>query len=75
MHIHLLTLTMFLFLCLSIDRTSQCTQSLECNEDVIDVRFEMHGNIIAICLEKTGVYLYATESLQLVARLDSPADQ
>jgi WD40 repeat protein len=37
---------------------SKCVRKLNCNENVLDVNFEFHGDLISVALESTGVSLY-----------------
>lgn len=33
---------------------------MQCDEPIVDVRYELNGAIIAVVLEHTGAYLYST---------------
>jgi WD40 repeat protein len=37
---------------------SKCVRKLYCNENILDVRFEFHGDLISVALESTGVSCY-----------------
>ena len=52
------TVCFFHFFCLS--STCQCVQSMQCDEPIVDVRYELNGAIIVVVLEHTGAYLYST---------------
>jgi hypothetical protein len=52
--------------------TCQCLQSLECTEAIVDARYELVGDVIAITLEQSGAYLYASDTCQLLVHLKLP---
>ena len=35
---------------------------MQCEEAIVDVRYELGGQIIAVVLEHTGAYFYSTDS-------------
>lgn len=43
-----------------LSSTCQCVQSMQCDEPIVDVRYELNGAIIVVVLEHTGAYLYST---------------
>lgn len=34
---------------------------MQCEEAIVDVRYELNGQIIVVVLEHTGAYMYATD--------------
>lgn len=50
-------------------RGGKCTETLECPELVVDISFELNGKYIAVCLERTGVYLYSSRTFELACQL------
>eukprot|EP01038_Epipyxis_sp_PR26KG_P005019 gene5019-7007_t len=53
----------------------RCYQSLECEETVVEVKFEMNGDVIALVLSRTGCYLYSSETFQLITHLALPSSE
>lgn len=51
----------------------QCLQSMDCEEAIVDVRFELGGDAIAVTLEHSGAYLYVAETCELMVHLTLPA--
>lgn len=37
-------------------------QTMQCDEAIVDVRYELNGQIIVVVLEHTGAYFYSTDS-------------
>lgn len=35
---------------------------MQCEEPIVDVRYELGGRIIVVVLEHTGAYLYSTDA-------------
>lgn len=61
-----------LYLC--VCSNCQCVQSMQCEEPIVDIRYELGGRIIAVVLEHTGVYMYATDpSSELRVHLKLPS--
>ena len=40
--------------------TCTCINQMECEEAIVDVRYELDGQVIALTLENSGVYFYGT---------------
>lgn len=53
-------------------KTMKITHCLECTENIVDVRFELGGGLIALVLEETGVYFYRTSDCELVCECPLP---
>lgn len=51
---------------------SKCIRKLNCNENILDVRFEFHGDIISVALESTGVSFYRSTDCLPVAHYILP---
>ncbi len=56
-------------------RTVQCTRSLALTEGIIDIKFELDGELIAIVLENTGVYIYRSTDCQLICHCSLPSTE
>lgn len=39
----------------------QCLRTLQCDDRIVDLRYEVHGDVIALTLESSGTYLYAND--------------
>lgn len=39
----------------------QCLRTLQCDDRIVDLRYEVHGDVIALTLEASGTYLYAND--------------
>ncbi len=50
----------------------QCLQSMQSEEAVVDARYELGGDAIALTLEHSGAYLYHAETCQLMVHLTLP---
>lgn len=40
--------------------TCTCINQMECEEAIVDVRYELDGQVVALTLENSGVYFYGT---------------
>jgi len=40
--------------------TCSCINQMECEEAIVDVRYELDGQVVALTLENSGVYFYGT---------------
>lgn len=56
-------------------RTVQCTRSLALAEGIIDIKFELEGELMAIVLENTGVYIYRSSDCQLICHCSLPSTE
>ncbi len=56
-------------------RDVQCTRSLALTEGIIDIQFELDGELIAIVLENTGVYIYRSSDCQLICHCSLPSTE
>ena len=39
----------------------QCLRTLQCDDRIVDLRYEVHGDVLALTLETSGTYLYAND--------------
>ena len=46
--------------------TKKCTYTLQCRENIVDLRFESGGNLIALTLQHTGCLYYQFKDFQLI---------
>jgi WD40 repeat protein len=46
--------------------TKKCTYTLQCRENIVDLRFEANGTLIALTLQHTGCLYYQFKDFQLV---------
>jgi len=46
--------------------TKKCTYTLQCTENIVDLRFESGGNLIALTLQHTGCLYYQFKDFQLI---------
>ena len=51
----------------------RCIKSFECDEPVVDVRFEAGGAIVALTLAQSGLYLHRAVDFALLQRCPLPA--
>jgi hypothetical protein len=45
-----------------------CSHTLECQDEIIDLRFELYGEIIALVLHQKGLFFYDTQSFQYLGQ-------
>jgi len=55
--------------------TYQCLKTLDLKEGIVDVSFEANGDLIAIALEKSGIFLYRSNDCQLVLQCQLPVSE
>lgn len=47
---------------------------MQCEEPIVDVRYELGGQVIVVVLEHTGAYFYGTDaSAELLMHLKLPS--
>lgn len=51
----------FAFVFFDVRSTMQCLRTLQCDDRVVDIRYEIHGDIISLTLEHSGTYFYAND--------------
>lgn len=51
----------------------RCVKSFECDEPVVDIRFEAGGSIVALTLAQSGLYLHRAVDFALLQRCPLPA--
>ena len=56
-------------------RTNTKTRSILYNENIIDIRFELNGDVMAVALENSGVILYRTADCILIGQTVLPATE
>ena len=50
----------------------KCKNTLECDEAILSAEFELGGHALILALQKTGVYVYRTEDLQVLRHCSLP---
>ncbi|RYG69036.1 hypothetical protein EON64_03740 [archaeon] len=50
----------------------QCTETLECPEVIQQCGFEGGGRFVCILLERGGIYMYHTQTLQVAIHIPTP---
>jgi len=55
--------------------TYQCLKTLDLKEGIVDISFEANGNVIAIALEKSGVFFYRSTDCQLILQCQLPVSE
>lgn len=56
-------------------KTCQCIKHMECEECIVDVSYELDGQVVAVVLEHSGCYFYSTMdySNELLMHLELPS--
>ena len=55
--------------------TYQCLKTLDLKDGIVDVSFEADGNLIAIVLEKSGIFFYRSSDCQLILQCQLPVSE